>query len=233
MPARDEAPRLRAAVLDVLDAAGRQFARYELIIVNDGSVDETAEIADALALELPCIRVIHLAAPQGLGGAFKQGLCSATLEYVSVAHGDGGTPPQELVKIWSLRGQADLIVPYILNTTQRPAHRVLVSRSFVWLVNSLFDIQVRYHLHYVLYHRQLIQSVRLRTNSHAFQAEALIKLLRRGHSFVEIGVNDDFVGQAPTRSYSLANVLRVALFFLWTLYDVYLAPTVTAKRDPR
>lgn len=221
MPARDEEPRLQAAVTDVLEAARQQFARYELIIVDDGSVDRTAIIADRLASDLAGVRVIHLAKPHGLGGAFKAGLVYATMDYVTVAHGDGGTPSSQLEKIWARRAEADLIIPYIVNDAQRPLHRVLVSRAFRWTVNTLFRIRVRYHLHYVLYRRPLIQSVDLRTDSHAFQAEAVVKLLRRGCSFIEVGVEDDFVSQAPTRSYSLANIRRVALFFARTLYDVY------------
>jgi dolichol-phosphate mannosyltransferase len=224
IPARDEALRLAHAVTDVLEAVREQFERYELLVVNDGSTDATGEIADRLAGEHPGVHVIHLPRVHGLGGAFKEGLRRAVMDYVTVAHGDGGTPASELTKIWSLRQQADLIVPYMINDHERPAARLFVSRCFRFLVNALFGIRLRCHGHYVLYRRAVIQSIRLRTDGHAFQAEALVKLLRLGHSFVEVGVCDDFEGQAPTRSYQLANVLRIAAFFVWTLYDVYVAP---------
>ena len=230
IPARDEEPRLRNTVAEVLRAAHDQFERYELIIVNDASTDGTRAVADRLATELPCVRAIHLLHVHGLGGAFKEGLRLATMEYVTVVHGDGGTAAPELAKIWALRDQADLIVPYILNDRERPSVRLVLSRGFRMLANFLFGMHLRCQLHFVLYRRALIQSIKLRTNSHAFQAEALAKLLHAGCSYVEVGVLDDFETQGPTSSYELTNVFRVAAFFISTLYDVYIAPDRAADR---
>lgn len=234
IPAHNEEPRLVAAIREVLSAVRDQFADFELIIVEDASSDRTPEIADELAREHDCVRVIHLPPPNGhgLGGAFKAGLRQATKEYVSVAHGDGGTSAAELIRIWAARGEADLVIPYMLNDDERPPIRLAISRAFRFTVNRLFGIRVRCHGHYVLYRREWIQGIRLRTDGHAFQAEAVIKLLRAGHSFVEVGVCDDFENQAPTRSYTPRNILRILWFFATTAYDVYLAaPRPLPKAD--
>jgi glycosyltransferase involved in cell wall biosynthesis len=224
IPARDEAPRLERTVSEVLVALRQHFERHELIIVDDASTDATAEIADRLAADLPEVRAIHLSRVHGLGGAFKKGLRVARMEYVTVVHGDGGTAAVELEKIWGLRHQAEVVVPYGLNDHERPAVRRLLSHGFRFLVNHSFGVRLRCHGHFVLYRRTLIQSIKLRTNGHAFQAEALVKLLRMGHSFVEVGVRDEFDAQGPTRTYNVANVFRVARFFVSTFYDVYIAP---------
>lgn len=229
VPACNEAPRLRRTVAELLVALPQHFAAYEILLVDNGSRDGTAAMADALAREIPCVRVMHFPTALGLGGAFQEGLKAARMEYVSVAHGDGGTSAEQLGRIWAMRGRADVVVPYITNEQERPRLRLWLSYGFRALVNGLFGLRLRYHMHFVLYRRELIQSIRLRTRGHAFQAEALVKLLRRGHSYVEIGIEDDFEGQAPTRSYRLRNLAWVALFFVSTLYDVYLAGDVPAS----
>ena len=97
-----------------------------------------------------------------------------------------------------------------------------MSRGFRRLVNCLFRIRVRYHLHYVLYELAALRSIEIRTNTHAFQAEALVKLLRRGSTYIEVGVSDRFEEQGPSRSYTWSHTAGIATFLLWTLYDVYL-----------
>ena len=221
--ARNEAPRLERTINDVIAAAEHCFQEWELIIVNDGSNDGTAEIADRIAGERKGIRVLHLDRGHGLGGAFKQGLALASKDYVTVAHGDGGTPSSELIKIWQQRTHAEIVVPFISNENQRPRWRLNVSKLFRTLVNALFAIQLRYHLHYILYPREPLQRIRIRCDGHPFQAEAAIKLLRRGHSFVEVGVNDAFEEQGPSQAFGGSQLWSVTKFFLWTLYDVYLS----------
>jgi len=232
VPACNEAERLRGTVAELLVALPTCFTAYEIIIVDNGSHDGTDAVADTLANEIECVRAVHFPDAIGLGGAFQEGLKLASMEYVSVAHGDGGTAADQLQKIWALRDRADLVIPFITNEDQRPRARLWISYGFRALINRLFGLQLRYHMHFVLYRRQTIQSIRLRTRGHAFQAEALIKLLRRGHSYVEVGVEDDFAGQAPTRSYRVKNVMQVAAFFATTLFDVYLGSEAETAATP-
>lgn len=224
VPAHNEAPRLAGTVEQIAQAARQEFDEYEIIIVDDGSSDGTPALADQLADTHSFVRVLHLAGPNGVGAAFKAGLRTACKEYVTIVHGDGGTPASELMKIWSLRHQADLVVPYVLNEDQRPRFRLFLSRCFRSTINLIFATGVRYHTHFILYRREAINSVRLRTDGHALQVEAVVKLLRSGHSFAEVGVIDDFESQAPTRSYGLRNLWSVATFLVMTAYDVYVGP---------
>ena len=66
--AYNEEATLRAAVDVVLEALE---GRYEVIIVDDGSTDNTKEIADKLATELPLVRVVHHSTNRGFGGIYR------------------------------------------------------------------------------------------------------------------------------------------------------------------
>lgn len=221
IPALNEQARLEGSVREVLEAARQCFDRYEVIIINDGSTDRTGEVAERLRAENACISVIHNQRPRNLGGAYKQGLARARMHYVTLVNGKHDTTAAELTVVWSQKGRADIIVPYSADVSYRHPCRRLVSRTFTVLVNTLFGLNLRYCNHFVLHRRELVQSIELRTSSYAFQAEALVKLIRRGHSYIEVAHRDKVDNEGGTRSYRMRNVLATVVFFLRLLFDVY------------
>ena len=72
-----------------------------MIIVNDGSTDATAPIADELARTYPHVRVVHHAANRGYGGALQTGFRSATKELIFYTDGDAQYDPGELGELWA------------------------------------------------------------------------------------------------------------------------------------
>lgn len=232
--ALDEEHDLEDAVRTVREAVARRFADWEVLIVNDGSRDGTGPIADALAARHPRVRAIHHPATRGLGACFKTGLAAARMDHVMLVNGKNDTPAEALDALFARIGEADLVIPYTLNTGERPLARRLLSRAFAGLLNALFRLHLRYYNHSVVYPRDLVRSVRIRTDSHAFQAEALVKLLKRGCSFVEVGVRDRFDPARRTRAFRPANVLGVASFLVMTPWDVYGPGAVnTPRTSPR
>jgi hypothetical protein len=64
--------------------------------------------------------------------------------------------------------------------------------------------------------------VQVRTDSYAYQAEALIKLIKSGHSYVQVGVRDNFSREGvATKAFKPGNVFGVAAFLGRALWDVY------------
>ncbi len=219
--ALDEERDLEDAVLTVREAVARRFPAWEVLIVNDGSRDRTGPIADDLAARHPGVRAIHHPETRGLGACFKTGLAAARMDHVMLVNGKNDTPAEALDDLFARIGEADLVVPYTLNFGERALARRLLSRAFTGLINALFRLHLRYYNHSVLYPRDLVRSVRIRTDSHAYQAEILVKLLKRGCSFVEVGVRDRFDPARRTRAFRPRNLLGVATFLLVTLWEVY------------
>jgi glycosyltransferase involved in cell wall biosynthesis len=159
---------------------------YEIVLINDGSTDATPEIIDRLASSCPRIRAVHNQRNLGLGGAYKRAVTFATKEYVMWICGDNSETADHIVHIASHVGTADIVIPVLQAGRQRPYLRRLTSRTFTSLVNFLFGLRVGYYNGNVIHRTRLIQAVPIRTNSFAYQAEALVKMLRAHCSYVEV-----------------------------------------------
>ncbi|MCA9796787.1 MAG: glycosyltransferase family 2 protein, partial [Candidatus Eremiobacteraeota bacterium] len=69
---------------------------FEVLIVDDGSQDQTGPAADQLALSDPRVRVIHHQPNQGLGGVYRTGFAQARGEWLTFLPADGELPATNL-----------------------------------------------------------------------------------------------------------------------------------------
>jgi len=101
VPAYEEQVRLGDSVRRILAYIGRETISAELIIVDDGSKDETAQIAETVAREFPDLKtkVIRYEANRGKGYAVKTGLLTATADIAIFSDADLSTPIEELPKL--------------------------------------------------------------------------------------------------------------------------------------
>jgi len=184
--ALDEEEEIEATVKTIRGAQPERFGDYEILLVNDGSTDSTPAIMDRLAVEDSHVRVVHNPRNLGLGGAYKNGLRYARMQHVMWISGDNAETSDSIENITSHAGEAEIVIPVLVDQTGRPWLRRFTSRTFTFVVNTLFGLTIRYYNGAVLHRTDLVKSVDILTNSFAYQAEALIKLLRHGHSFVEV-----------------------------------------------
>src|SRR5215831_16251583 len=87
VPAYNESRALEGVVANIEAAAGT-LDGYEVVLVDDGSTDDTGQIADELALTHPNVRVIHHSPNRGFAAAYASGLAKARLAYVTFLPGD-------------------------------------------------------------------------------------------------------------------------------------------------
>src|ERR1700730_10405165 len=99
-PAYNDSGTIASMVIRAVKAASVLTPDYEVIVVNDGSVDATAQIADELARTYPQVRVIHHEKNLGYGGALQTGFRSATKEFIFYTDGDAQYDPGEMAELW-------------------------------------------------------------------------------------------------------------------------------------
>jgi len=96
IPAKDEQERLPRFLKSVIDHCRRSSHSYEIIVVDDGSRDQTANTALSFQKEFPSLKVISLERNHGKGYAVKQGFFAAQGEIVLFLDADGSTQPEEI-----------------------------------------------------------------------------------------------------------------------------------------
>ncbi|OPX84521.1 MAG: Undecaprenyl-phosphate 4-deoxy-4-formamido-L-arabinose transferase [Pelotomaculum sp. PtaB.Bin104] len=162
---------------------------FEIIIVNDGSHDRTAEIADRLAGEYTAVRVIHHKKNKGYGAALQSGFKNATKELVFYTDGDGQFRIEEIKKLLPLIEKYDIVSGYRINR-QDPFIRKV--NAFLWgsMVNLLFKFKVSdVDSAFKLYRRKIFDEITLESQGALIDTEILAKAKAKGYTIVETGVN--------------------------------------------
>lgn len=186
VPALNEEGNLEATVNGIVPLLGKWFEDYEIFLFDDGSSDQTGAIAERLAAQNKKIKVIHNLQPMGLGYNYKKGVKLAEKDYVMMVPGDNDILRDSFEGMFKRLGEKEIIIPYTGNMEIRPLGRRMLSKAFTNLMNFLFGLKLRYFNGVVIHKRALIQSIQIQTDSFAYQAEALIKLIRSGHSYLEL-----------------------------------------------
>lgn len=139
-------------------------------IVNDGSRDDTAELADSLAGSSEIVRAIHLERNRGYGGAMKRGLDAAregAAEVVACLHADGQYAPESLPEMLEAIGRRSLDIlqgSRLAGGTAlsggMPLYKYLSGRALVVLENLVLGLGLTdYHSGYLIYSRRALERI--------------------------------------------------------------------------
>ncbi len=209
IPALNEEDNIEECVGEVLAAVGERFSDYEILIFDDGSTDATGGIADDLASRDKHIRVIHNGRTMGFGYNYRTGVERAKKDYVVMFPGDNEIPSRSMKKVLDLAGTADIIIPYTVNTRVRPPARRIVSSLFTITLNLLFGLRLRYYNGTVVHKSALIKSVPMTTDSFAYQAEILVKLIKAGRGYVQTGMYLRDREHGSSKAFRIKNIIDV------------------------
>src|SRR3989442_12753236 len=109
-PAYNDSGTIASMVIRSVKAASELTPDFEIIVVDDGSADGTAEIADELAHTYPQVRAVHHPTNRDYGAALQTGFRSATKELVFYTDGDAQYDPGELSALWAkMAADTDLL----------------------------------------------------------------------------------------------------------------------------
>jgi glycosyltransferase involved in cell wall biosynthesis len=190
-PAYNDAPSLPGLIGKTFDVLQANVKDYEVIVVNDGSMDHTAAVLDSLAEEFgPRLRIITHAVNRGYGGALRTGFAAATKDFVFYTDGDGQYDVGELPKLLQqLTADVGLVNGYKLERND-PRHRIFIGNVYNRFARMLFRIRIRdIDCDFRLMRRSLLESIRLTSTSGTICVELVRKLELSGCGVVEVGVH--------------------------------------------
>lgn len=189
LPAFNEAPNLERAV-DGLRRALAAFADgYEIIIVDDGSRDGTAQVAERLRQQSPNLAVVRHPSNLGYGAALRSGFRRARFPWVFFMDADNQFDPMEIKLLLDRGGEADLVIGYRA-VRRDPWPRRLNAWAFFSLVRLLFGYLARdVNCAFKLIRRELLDALALRSNGALINSELLTLARRRGARIIEVPVH--------------------------------------------
>ena len=191
-PAHNEEANLEGLVEEALEVLPTLARTFEIVIVDDGSRDETAAIADRLAAAHPdIVRAVHHPTNYGYGAALRSGFQAARYELVAFTDGDRQFKVADIGRLTKRLAAADgpdIVVGYRIRRAD-PLIRTLYARAYRLAVRIFFGLPVRdIDCACKLFHRAALRDVRVESGGAFFSAELLIKLRAAGRSIVEVGV---------------------------------------------
>lgn len=143
IPAYNEEKRLPKTLPSYIDGLDKTGKEYEIILVDDGSKDKTADFLEESAKEYKQIKPIYLKPNKGKGGAVQAGMMATQGEYVLMVDADNTTPIEEVIELEkALENGADIAIGsrYIQGSrvlTLQPLYRRLISRFGNLLIQLL------------------------------------------------------------------------------------------------
>ena len=217
-PAYNDSGTIASLVITALQTAQRLTSDYEVIIVNDGSADHTAEIADELARTYPQVRVLHHDRNRGYGGALRSGFAAATRELVFYTDGDAQYDPAEMEVLWAaFHDGVDLVNGYKISRSD-PLHRIVIGRIYHHTVKALFGLRVRdVDCDFRLMRRAIFERVHLEKNSGVICLEMMKKIQDAGFRIAEVPVHHYHRAYGRSQFFNVPRLFRtgVDVMKLW------------------
>lgn len=183
---QDNIGKVTEAAVKVLEEIG---ADYEITIIEDGSPDDTGEVADELARKFPRVKVIHHPQNMGYGATLKEGFISATKELVFYTDGDNQFDLSELKKFYQLSLYTDIVAGFRIEK-QYSKYRKFTSFMYNLILRVLFDIPDRdVDCAFKLFPRKLFEEIEIESKDAFIDAEIMIKARKLGYNITPIGVH--------------------------------------------
>jgi glycosyltransferase involved in cell wall biosynthesis len=220
-PCYNEEKNIKNTVTKAVKILNETAKKWEIIIINDGSKDNTAKVALEIQKKYPNIKIVTHHPNRGYGAAFKSGLYHAKYQWIAFTDSDGQFDFSEIknfIKIQQ-KSKSDLVIGYYLG---RKVSKTVILTSKIWelIVFILFGLKVKdIDCGFKFIRKKVVDTIpKLEAERGAFiSSEFLIKSKKAVFKITEIGVHHypRVEGQATGRQLKVIIKSFTDLFKLW------------------
>jgi len=190
-PCHNEAENLEALLADALAALPALATTYEVILVDDGSRDDTAGVAERLVQRHGgVVRLVRHDVNRGYGGALRSGFAAARYSHLAYTDGDRQFRVADLARLVerAQETRSPVVIGYRLKRADPPLRLVYATlyrvANRVWFGLRVRDVDCAAKL----FRRDVLQNISVHSNGAFFSAELLIRLRLAGVNALEVGV---------------------------------------------
>jgi len=233
-PAYNDSGTIASLVISARQAAATLTNNFEVIVVNDGSADRTAQIIDELARTYPEVKVVHHARNRGYGAALRSGFAAATRELVFYTDGDAQYDPSEMAILWrALRGDVDLVNGYKISRSD-PMHRIVIGRIYHHTVKLLFGLRIRdVDCDFRLMRRSIFDRVSLERSSGVICLEMMKKIQDAGFTVAEVPVHHYHRVYGKSQFFNFRRLFKTAIDVAALWFALVIRKEHLRSRTPR
>ncbi len=233
LPAHNESENIEIVVERALEVLPLYTPDFEIIVVNDGSRDNTGAIIDRLAAEDSRVRALHHPRNRGYGAALTTGFEASVSDFVMFMDSDRQFDIADLGLLTPFIGKFDIVAGF-RKERQDEFHRKLFAETFNLVVRMLFGVHMRdIDAAFKVFRGDMLRSLQLTAPGALINTEMQAKLRRQGASLVQIGVNHypRVAGSATGGSFRvIARAMRETIKLWWQMRS-YQPPA--SSPDPR
>lgn len=219
IPAYNEEDNIEWLVKDIIkDSPKYGINNYEIVVVDDGSTDNTGKISDKLAREFESVQVVHKE-NGGYCSAMLRGIKEAKKDYIAYFPADGQTLIKDIVECIPYLGKADLIMGDRGRRLDYTLYRLFISHIYLILLRIFFNNRYRDINWFHIWKREKIQNIKLISKGIFILAEIVIRFRNRNYIIKEASVpyRSRRAGEAKNAKLSIAWQTFMDLLRFWFL----------------
>jgi glycosyltransferase involved in cell wall biosynthesis len=188
LPAHNEEGNIERVVTGFCKEMPNVADAFEVIVVDDGSRDQTGAIADRMAAADSRVKVVHHQVNRGYGGAVISGIHAATMPWVLLSDGDGQFDPADVQLLAARTPEFDVVVGRRVHRAD-PLMRRINGKAWTILVRMMFGLHISdMDCGFKLFRRELLQDMELHAHGAMITTELMARLAGRQAHICEVGV---------------------------------------------
>lgn len=224
-PAFNDARTIVQLAHDALEVLPTLTSDYEVLVVNDGSTDNTRNLLDELAASEPRVRVIHHARNLGYGAALKTGFENSRKDLVFYTDGDAQYEVRQIAHLYALLTEEVDIVNGYKKKRGDHAGRKVMGALYNQAARLLFRLPIQdVDCDFRLLRREILRDVELTSTSGAICVELIYKLKKARATFAQTPIDHFPRPHGSSQFFTPPRVFRTAVDFLRLWMRLVLTP---------
>ena len=189
-PCFNDQKSIKKLVADAFLVLDKLAYKYEVIVIDDGSSDNSRKVLAGLKKEYPNLKMIFHDRNIGYGGALKSGFRRAQYEWIFYTDGDGQYDIGELPLLVQLASSDVDFVNGIKMSRNDPTYRIFIGNLYSFVVRWLFWLPVYdVDCDFRLIRKKIIDKIKLESNNGSICVELVKKAQRAGATFRQVSVH--------------------------------------------
>jgi glycosyltransferase involved in cell wall biosynthesis len=210
IPAYCEAGNIIETLDNVVSALAPLCLPHEILVIDDGSTDETSARVTANLSRFPTVKLLANGQNMGFGWTYRRGVDAASLTHIVMVHGDNAWGADTLREFFSHVGEVDVVIGYTRDMWRtRSWPRALVSKTFTLMLNLITRRGLHYYNGLQIHPAPVLKRLRIESTGFGFQPEVLVKSLRLAKTFLEVPMDLTERERGESKAFQLKNAVDV------------------------